>query len=440
MNKRILCVVCIILLIAGGCSSSTEPDIRDGETISANGITAEMGSNSVYIPESVVESGMTDADPEAGRYTFSADVLNSGGIELKTGEILLISGVGLGRITSVQQTGGQVNVQTGYASINEAFREADIEWERDFELTEEVIANSSIEVEGEEFMAYSLVGGVFQWKISSGSYSGTASIQPKGNSATIIVVLTKQEGNTSVGFRAETTIRQVSNYTNLEIRDHKTRKFAFRNPNMGGDVELRLASAGGGVDQNIGIGPLVMLRIPFNIGPIPVMLVVKVRTVAAVSVIGNSSVVAETKFSYSGSAGLSYNGTSISTDYDSAIANPNHQGGTGDLAALIGVNVNAQWGFAAPEVELQMFGNTVVPYLRPEFFLRANLSWGPVCQSISAEYQVKAGLDVRFLGVASANIFEENIVPMREWKAFSPQGCADKRMDQQYLTFSDYYR
>lgn len=435
MNKRILYGIMIIVLMAAGCSSSTEPGSGGGEIINTNGITAEMGSNAVFIPESVVESGMTEADPEAGRYTFSADVLNSGGIDLKPGEILLIAGVGLGRITSVQQTGGEIQVQTGYASINEAFREADIEWERDFELTDEIIANSLIEVEGEEFLAYSVVGGVYQWQISSGSYSGTASIQPKGNSATITVVLTKQEGNTSVGFRAETTIRQVSNYTNLEIRDHKTRKFAFKNPNMGGDVELRLASAGGGVDQNIGIGPLVMLRIPFSIGPIPVVLAVKVRTVAAVSVIGNSSVVAETKFSYSGSAGLSYDGTTVSTDYDSAIANPNHQGGSGDLAAIIGLNVNAQWGFAAPEVELQMFGNTVVPYLRPEFFLRANLSWGPVCQSVTAEYQVKAGLDVRFLGVASASIFENNIVPMREWKAFSPQGCADKQMDNQYLYF-----
>ncbi|MCC5942642.1 MAG: hypothetical protein JJU37_13965 [Balneolaceae bacterium] len=435
MNKRVAIGVLLILVMTAGCSSSTEPNTGGGEIITTTGIRAEMGSNTVFIPENIVESGLTEADPEAGRYSFSADVLSSGGITLETGEILLIAGVGLGRITSVQQTGGQVNVQTGFASINEAFREADIEWEREFELTPDIIANSQVEIEGGLFPVYSVTGGVFQWKISSGPYSGTASIAPKGSSATIVVVLTKQEGNTSAGFRAETTIRQVANYTNLEIRDHKTRKFAFRNPNMGGEVELRLASAGGGFDQNIGIGPLVMIKIPFNIGPIPVMLVVKVRTVASISVIGNSSVIADTKFSYSGSAGLSYDGTTLSTDFDSAIANPNHQGGTGDLAALIGVNVNAQWGFAAPEVELQMFGNTVVPYLRPEFFLRANLSWGPVCQSISAEYQVKAGLDVRFLGIASTNIYEKDVVPKKEWKAFSPQSCADKRADNQYLIF-----
>ncbi len=435
MNKITVYGVLFLMLMALGCSSSTEPGSEQGEIINTTGINAEMGSSTVLIPESTVESGMTEADPESGRYSFSADVLNSSNISLKTGEILLIAGVGLGRITSVQESNGQVNVQTGFASINEAFKEADIEWERSFEFTPDLVEKAVFEFEGEEFYSHSLVDGVFQWDISSGPYSGSASIQPKGDSATIKVSLSKQAGNTGVAFTAESTIRQINNYTNLEIRDHKTRKFQFVNPNMGGDVELKLAAAGGGLDQNIGIGPLTMLKIPFTIGPIPVVLAVKVRTVARVEVIGNSSAVAETKFSYSGRAGISYDGTNVTTDYDTAIANPNHLGGTGDLAAFIGVNVDAQWGFAAPEVELQMFGNSVVPYLRPEFFIRANLSWGPVCQRLSAEYQVKSGLDVRFLGVASVTIFENNIVPLKDWKAYSPQGCADKIVDSNLLYF-----
>jgi hypothetical protein len=433
LNRSILLSLTIVLFL-GACSSSTGPSGEDGEqqpnqSINQEGVDADLGDETTLIDDQTVEASMKDADNENNTYTFDQQALADAGIELNVGEIMLISKVALGRITSVNESNGEVVVKTEFASLPEAFENADIEWDRSFEFTPDILENSVIEFRGKDFKPSMVSATKSEWEISSGPYKGKASIEANGNSAAITVGLTKKEGNTSVGFSAKTTIKQIANYTNIEIRDHETKSFEFIHPNMGGEVELKLAAAGGGVDQDIGIGPLAMLKIPFTIGPIPVVLAVNVRTVAKIDVKGNASAVAETKFSYSGRSGLKYDGTNVSTDFDNAIANPNHQGGSGDLAALIGVNVNAQWGFTAPELELQMFGNTLVPYLRPEFYLRANLTWGPVCQKVSAEYKVAAGLSFRFLGVFENKLAEEDIVPMKKWEAFSPQDCANKIVD-----------
>lgn len=440
--RSILISVALILFVAA-CSSSTGPSNDDNEEpnqkITQEGVDADLSDETVFIDDQATESAMTDSDNENQTYTFDQKALADAGIELEAGEVMLISKVALGRISSVSESNGEVVVKTEFASLTEAFENADIEWDRSFEFTPEVLENSVIEFQGKHFKPFMVSATKSEWEISSGPYKGKASIEANGASATITVGLKKEEGNTSVGFSAKTTIKQIANYTNIEIRDHETKSFEFIHPNMGGEVELNLAAAGGGVDQDIGIGPLAMLKIPFTIGPIPVVLAVNVRTVAKIDVKGNASAVANTKFSYSGRSGLKYDGTNVSTDFDNAIANPNHLGGSGDLAAFIGVNVNAQWGFTAPELELQMFGNTLVPYLRPEFYLRANLTWGPVCQNVSAEYKVAAGLSFRFLGVFENKIAEEDIVPMKKWEAFSPKDCEGTNKEdyqqEEYLIF-----
>ncbi|NBC65044.1 MAG: hypothetical protein GVY07_05190 [Bacteroidetes bacterium] len=430
-TRSIFIILLLAFFVAACSSSSTGPSGQNqqNQTINQEGVNADLGNETIFIDDQTTESAMTEADNENQTYTFDQQGLTDAGVELRQGEILLISKVALGRITSVSENNGEVKVETEFAALTEAFENADIEWDRSFEFTPDVLEKSVIEFRGKHFKPSMVSATKSEWEISSGPYTGKASIEANGNSAAITVGLKKEEGNTSVGFSAKTTIKQIANYTNIEIRDHETKSFEFIHPNMGGEVELKLAAAGGGVDQDIGIGPLAMLKIPFTIGPIPVVLAVNVRTVAKIDVQGNASAVAETKFSYSGRSGLKYDGTNVSTDFDNAIANPNHQGGSGDLAALIGVNVNAQWGFTAPELELQMFGNTLVPYLRPEFYLRANLTWGPVCQKVSAEYKVAAGLSFRFLGVFENKLAEEDIVPMKKWEAFSPQDCANKIVD-----------
>ncbi|WP_234570695.1 hypothetical protein [Rhodohalobacter sp. 614A] len=448
---RSLPAVVITSMLLLSCSSSTGPsDDDEGETnqkITEQGVDAELGDETEYIDDETVESAMTEADNENQTYSFNQQALADAGIELEVGEVLLISKVALGRITSVSENNGQVQVKTEFVALNEAFENADIEWNQTFEFTDEVLEKSVMVYKGKEYhpkeddtACAGLQAGCIGWSFDVGEYNLKGRIVGQGAEAEVIVIMSKQVGGENVAFRAESTIQSIDNYTNIQIRDHETQKFDFSNPNMRGVAKLSLAAAAGGFTQDLGFGPYTMIRFPYAVGPIPVVLAIKVRTVAKLDVQSSASATASVTFSYGGSAGLTYDGKDITINENKGLENPQISEGAGDLAAAIGLNVNAQWGFTAPELELQLFGNVLVPYLRPEFFLGANLWWGPVCQNVNVRYNVSSGIDLHFLGKSLSTLVETPVVEEQRWDYSSPENCHQQHQqkqlaDQGYLIF-----
>lgn len=448
-QTRLMLIILFLAFFATACSSSsTGPSDDDGEqnqTINQEGVDADLGDETIFIDDQTAESAMKDADNENQTYTFDQQALVDAGVEFEVGEVILISKVALGRITSVTESNGEVTVKTEFASLTEAFENADIEWDQTFEFTDEVLENSVMVYQGKEYApkqndeaCAGLQAGCIGWEFAVGEYTLKGRIVGHGSNAEVIVIMSKQIGNESVAFRAETTIQSIDNYTNIQIEDHETKQFDFGNPNMQGKVKVSLAAAGGGVGPDLSFGPHTMIRFPFTIGPLPVILAVKVRTVAKVEVVSNASATAEANFTYSGNAGISYDGTELIPNKGGGIESPQITGGSGDLAAAIGLNVDVQWGFTAPELELQLFGNTLVPYLRPEFFIGANLKWGPVCQNVNLRYNVSSGLDLRFLGQNLSTLVETTVVEEQRWDYYSPEDCEgahSKENQEEYLIF-----
>lgn len=447
LRLNAILILSFSLFLFAACSSSTGPSGGDNNKnqITEQGVDADLGDDTKYIDDETVETAMTDADNENGSYTFDQQALADAGVELREGEVLLISKVALGRITSVTESNGQVEVETEFASLTEAFENADIEWNQTFEFTDEVLENSVMVYKGKEYApkqndeaCAGLQDGCIGWEFEVGEYTLKGRIVGQGSNAEVIVIMSKQIGNESVAFRAESTIQSIDNYTNIQIEDHETKQFDFGNPNMQGKVKVSLAAAGGGVGPDLSFGPHTMIRFPFTIGPLPVILAVKVRTVAKIEVVSNASATAEANFTYSGNAGITYDGTDLIPNKGGGIESPQISGGSGDLAAAIGLNVDVQWGFTAPELELQLFGNTLVPYLRPEFFIGANLKWGPVCQNVNLRYNVSSGLDLRFLGETISELYETKVVEEQRWDYYSPEDCEgahSKEFKNEYLIF-----
>lgn len=425
----------VLTLILFGCSSSTDSDpgenVEEEITITQPGFNGSLTPQTTYIDENAVNRTLTDSDSDSETYTFDAGALEDEGIVLEQGEILLIHQTALGRITSVQESNGEVTVQTEFAALTEAFEELDMEWNESFEFTPEIIGKSVMVYKDTEIHPQKndpdncegFQEGCFGWNAEVGDYQLKGRIVGSGANAEVIVILSKQVGGDNVVFRAESTIQKIENATNLQIEDGETKQFDFQNPNMQGKVKLSLAAAGGGVGPDLSFGPQTMIRFPFAVGPLPMVLAVKVRTVAKVDVQSNASATAEATFTYGGKAGIKYDGSELIPNKDQQLENPQYSGGSGDLAAAIGLNVDIQWGFSAPELELQLFGNTLVPYLRPEFFLHGGLTWGPVCQEVKLRYNVSSGLDLRFLGMDISTLVETKVVEEKEWKFYAPEGC-----------------
>lgn len=431
-------VLLLILLVAPfvvSCGDSGDdpvgPDDPDPpETIQEAGVTAQLDPVTTYVDEALTEAALTEADTEAHRYTFDAATLEADGVELTSGRILLIHGVALRRITSVSESDGEVTVETAYATLPEAFQDAEIDWSQTTSFTPEALESAELVFEGEGLAPTAMSGSTVSWEYEVAPYTVRGELEALGSTARVklqaIKDLNPGAGEATAAFTAEGTIQAISSAGDIVIEDSETKAFDYENRGMGGDMRLSLAAAGAG---NVGLTfktPEAVIRFPFTIGPIPATLILKAGMVTGIEVVGGaSSVTAEVDFSWGGDAGLAYDGTTVSTTASAGLGTASASGGEADLAAPIGQSVSAQWGAVVPIVEVGLFGETIVPYIQPELYLRSYLTWGPVCQRIKVDYAVDGGMNLRFLGNDLAALAEERRIAGPWELEESQDGCAD---------------
>lgn len=398
----------VTVLATVACSSGTDtvtdpPAVTPPETGSGYSIT--YAPTTVRIPDAIVSQALVSVDSAAHVYRFSADALAAADVTLQPGRILLVPGVALRRITAVNTAGGVSTVNTSFVPLNEAFREADITWDAPLRYTPAVLAGARIRA-GDEWLAPSIVqpNGSVQWQYTAGANEITASLSAAGSNATIeLTVLKKTGGAANARFTARTVIGEMRSLARIDIENNKTERFDYDAKGLGGTVDLDITAAGAGLDELAFDWPEAMIRFPVQVGPLPVIVAIKVQVVTKLVVNGNASATARTSFTYGGDAGFRYNGTTMTTTASAGLGTPVLGASTGDAAAFIGNAVDAQFGFAAPKIEVGIFGETIVPFIRPEFFVGSRLQWGPVCKSAYVKYLVQGGVDLRFFGSTLAS-------------------------------------
>src|SRR5690625_2706408 len=148
-----------------------------------------------------------------------------------------------------------------------------------------------------------------------------------------------------------------------------------------------------------------MFQFVFAVGPVPVRIVAKVQTVAKLTVHSQASATAKSTISYSGTAGVSFDGTKYSTVVGGGLELPLFGASEGDSApsGFDAYNVDTQYGFTAPVIEVQLFGNIIVPFIRPEFYIGSSFRWAPICKNVHVRDGVTGGVDLRFLGRSLAS-------------------------------------
>src|SRR5690625_6628583 len=72
--------------------------------------------------------------------------------------------------------------------------------------------------------------------------------------------------------------------------------------------------------------------------------------------------------------------------------------GDSDPSGFDAYNVDTQYGFTAPVIEVQLFGKIIVPFIRPEFYIGSSFRWAPFCKNVHVRYGVTGGVGLRFLG------------------------------------------
>ena len=411
------------LLLAWGCSDAAEPagpqdpdppeEPDTPERIVAQGVDITLKSGTQRIPSSLAGNALLETDPAMQTFTFDADELDAADVTIRTGEILMIDGIALRRVTGVSTSGGQLVVTTGGAALTDAIEDGTIEWDAPLDFTPEALLRARVRRPDGTILGPASVSSngavVFQYTV--GEYTYNLDILPINGPAQVVLQVSKTSGSriTSV-FTFRGTIAQGRAQGDVAIQDGVTEHFEYRNAGVQGTIDLEFSIAGDTARDFSFEFPEPFITFPIQVGPIPILVTLKMQVATRISVplAFQASANMKTRFQYSGDTGFEYAGGSFTNT--STMPAPALGPSLADAAALIGGPVDAQIRLGIPRAEFGFFGNTIVPFVRIELFAGTQLYWGPICKTATVQYLVTAGADLTFLGKPLASLPGDTLV------------------------------
>lgn len=396
-----------------------------------------------------VESG--DAD---GEFTFDADLADKAGLDLSKGRVLLVAGDSLGRITDRSASGGSVKVTTEPASLADAIEDGTVGWDvpltYDFDqfVTDEAGSSGGATVEPSGFAPDASVPrlteiamampdgrrvpvvsadedgdgdapaglegpkitakpdeGVVEWEMSLHGTKYQFRITAKGETAEFLVVVSRGGDDPTMAYRGEATVGALRSASSSTFSGGEVAGSTVGVDGLDAKLKLSASVAGAGVTPIKLEVPVPMLKYIWMVGPIPVTVEIKANIIGSVEATAQASATAEASFSYRGDTGFSFDGSDITASGNTEIDEMDPE--PADSAAPMGVNVDAQFGVAFPEVSMSLFGQGLVPSIHFGAVVGSNLWWGEpkagfaassICKSAYVRAEVVGEYDFEVLG------------------------------------------
>ncbi len=415
----------ILLTVSLSCSSSTEtstdfPDI--------DGFDATIGENTTMVPPHVSEAALNSYDEENHIYRFDADILTDADIELEEGGIMLIEELALRKITSVSESNGEIEVETEFAALNEAFENLDLNMRQNIEFTPDVIANSKLDFGGNLYSPKRILqNGTVEWEGSFGDFEVEASITPGGTQINMSLLVRYSSGDMSGAMLAQADIQGFTQETIIQIVDHTTNEFSFNNIDMAGEVYQRFIFAGGVTSQETIAPPFPAIIIRTMAGPIPLIFRMDTIVTTEFGLGVNGTAQMETTITYDGNMGFQVKDSRFTPLATGGIENPSSPIAEGNAAGFSG-RVHGQFGVAIPNISAQIFQIPAVAYLRQEYYLGASYTF-PTCTQLYGRYAANVGLAVdNPTGLSAFDLSQNlNLVDVITHESNS-DGCSGSKM------------
>ncbi len=355
---------------------------------------------------------LKDADTDNHVYTFDAAGVASSGLDLSPGRILLIHGLALRKIGSVQQVGSDLVVETEYVPLTEAITECTIAWDRLIDFSAETI--STVTVAGREVRPRA-DGVVPQFKFTVGDFTYDIDWKLLGDKATFKFTVEKSlAGPAGAKFVAEGEIRSFRSSDLIAIKGKQLQNFDHKLEGVEGDLTLSLIVAASGRDV-VNLEPTyTLLTVPFMVGILLVVLTIKIQFVinASVPIEGSSQISA--RFTYDSDLGLHYDG--IDVQNDARLGDLTMDGDKTDVGAGAAIGVNFGIGF--PRIGLSILRESVVGWAQPAYLIGGSFTFTPPCKEVKVRFLGAAGYSLSFFGkgpkfTGSTTFFDQEKVIFR---------------------------
>jgi hypothetical protein len=312
---------------------------------------------------------------------------------LQVDDILLIYGVALRRVTGVTHNGDETQVETAYATLNEAIKDGEISWNKKINFKNGVIP--VVQMHGQNILYKSTSSDGFEFEFTYGEYNYRIKFDFTDSLANVEFEVSKELVKPiTAKFLAKGSIRNFYSSTEMNFRNSELTNFNQKNSDMEGDLTLNLTVAGSGRDELTFDFPVVLLSYPVMVGPFLVVINLKVLFVinCVVPVDGSSQV--EVKFEYTSTTGFKYDGTTVSADASMGDQSMDKNIAQTGASSAIGVN----FGLAFPRIEIGIFKELIVPWIQTAFLIGGDYTFTPPCQQAKCQYIGACGFDFSFFG------------------------------------------
>jgi len=366
----------------------------------------ELAPDAVMVDEANLDL-LVDSDQENHVYTLNAAEVQSRGLDLTAGNILILHGIAVRRIASVAQEGDNLVIETDYVPLNEVIPNGTIEWDYGVEFTPEKI--KSVEIPGVGII-YPKQGTPIQFSFEMGEFTYDLQATLDTEVSTFDFTVTKDlGGSASARFKATGDIKRFRSRDRISFQGGQLQEFGHELNGMQGDVTLELVVAASGQDVvNLEL-PITIMKVPFVIGFIPVELNIKIQFVINASVPADGSAMVKTNFVYNSDLGFTYNGVDMSAGGRlGSITFGQETNQTGASSAIA-----ANFGIGFPRVELSILLDSVVPWAQTAFLVGGTYTFFPACQTADALFLGAGGYD---LGLFGLNLLSGRVTFFQEKK------------------------
>jgi hypothetical protein len=387
ISALLLIVFLAIFLSCGDKSTSPVNNVTWGkDKVEFN---VEWTDNTVYF-DSTQLGALKKEDAENHIYTFYAN--DTKAASLQEGNILVIHGKAMRKITSVTNDGSEIIVETEEAALIEAIKNGKIAWDVGIDFNK-VARNSYSAKKGHDIPLNPMEGDtIIDVTFESGAYTFEVFMLYQDEQyGKVKLSCEKKIGGSAKGkFTAEGTLKRFRSKNEIDIENQKITKMDYQNYDMKGDLTLSLVVTASAND-NLTLELPVQLLPPIPISAaLPIFLNLKVLFLVNGSVPLDGSAQVTAKFNYSSAQGFKFNGLDASVD--AQVGDYKMEKNIAQTGASSAVGIN--FGLAFPRLEVSVGGEVLVPWIHTAFLIGGTYTFTPACQTADAAFIGACGVSI----------------------------------------------
>lgn len=405
-----VCLFIILIVSFSGCKkdSPTEP-VVPGPI--ADKVTYEVEySATTRVFSGTKKEALEGVDSTGTIFTFNAQKL---GEVPNAGDIIIVHGLYMRKVISVNNTGSQLIITTEDATLTEAIKNGKLEWQ----YTPKVSQITNIMVGGKEIQLKKTLASGFTYEFDLGNWHYVIWMNPNGQSATgqaelqVNFAVTNHAiagGKITATLGAKGSMRLPQQAANINISNNALSGFKCNNSSMRSELTLEYAAAfseGGG--QAILELPSITMRVPLEaIAGIPIPLPIFITFgISFNTIINLPSVTANAfgkcKLVLDSNTGFEFTGTGFDTEYklnDQDVGELNWE--VGDLS-LMPAPLEVRHELSAPKVGLEIAGSEVL-WASCVYGTRSTLMVPSLCKAAMDQVRIDYGYNIGALGISLA--------------------------------------